>query len=114
MASNKNNFKIDIDKNIKNINYIKNYIYTIYDTKRVFMDTTFLTPKSLAARWNVNCNTLSQWRWNGKGPRYLKMGSRILYHRQDIEMFEVQRIRYSTSQSNKRNDTIHRDFLQKL
>lgn len=79
------------------------------------MDKTFFTPKSLAARWNVNCNTLSQWRWNGKGPRYLKMGSRILYHRQDIEVFETQRIRHSTSQAIEMNNSFQdRNFTQKI
>lgn len=68
------------------------------DTKGVLMDTTFLTPESLAARWSMNRNTLSQWRWNGKGPRYLKMGGRILYAYQDVEAFEAQKIRYNTSQ----------------
>jgi hypothetical protein len=34
--------------------------------------------------------TLERWRWEGKGPRYLKVGGRVLYRLADIEAFERQ------------------------
>lgn len=30
---------------------------------------------------------LAQWRYQGKGPKYIKVGSRVLYRRNDIRGF---------------------------
>lgn len=59
-----------------------------------------ITPSKLAERWSVNVATLSQWRWNGKGPKYLKLGGRILYRINDINDFENRQVRENTSQVN--------------
>lgn len=64
------------------------------------MQTPFLTPETLANRWNINPNTLSQWRWNGRGPKFLKIGRRVLYRLEDIECFEKQKVRQNTSYVN--------------
>lgn len=56
-----------------------------------------LTAKKLSARWNVPLATLSQWRWNGKGPAYLKLGKHITYCIEDIEAFERGKLRQDTS-----------------
>ena len=37
--------------------------------------------------------TLEQWRWKGVGPRYLKIGGRVLYRLEDIEEYEAARRR---------------------
>lgn len=58
---------------------------------------TFLTPDALANRWCLNPNTLSQWRWNGRGPLYLKIGRRVLYRLEDIQSFEEKKCRQNTS-----------------
>jgi hypothetical protein len=63
------------------------------------MQTPFLTPDALASRWNLTSKTLTQWRWNGKGPSFLKIGHRVLYRVEDIEQFEKQQVRQNTSQS---------------
>ena len=60
------------------------------------MQSHFLTSDALAERWNLRPGTLSQWRWNGRGPNFLKIGRRILYRLQDIESFEVQMVRQNT------------------
>ena len=57
-----------------------------------------LSPSELAARWRVTLCTLSQWRWNGNGPAYIKVGKSILYDLAVIEDFENKRIRHNTSQ----------------
>ncbi|OJW47172.1 MAG: hypothetical protein BGO67_03600 [Alphaproteobacteria bacterium 41-28] len=62
------------------------------------MQTLLFTPEDLAARWNVTTATLSQWRWNGRGPRFFKMGKGIRYRLSDIEHFEEQNIRQNTSE----------------
>ena len=41
--------------------------------------------------------TLERWRWMGEGPRYLKVGKRIVYRLEDVEAFEAERIHARTS-----------------
>jgi len=61
------------------------------------MEAPLLTPCELANRWKMQSKTLSQWRWNGKGPMYIKMGGNIRYRLCDIEEFEKLKVRHSTS-----------------
>lgn len=61
------------------------------------MKSTLLTPDDLSTRWDINTDTLSQWRWNGRGPHYLKIGRRIFYRPEDVDSFEEQQRRVSTS-----------------
>jgi hypothetical protein len=42
----------------------------------------------LSRRWNISPRTLERWRWQGKGPRYLKVGRRILYRIEDVLAYE--------------------------
>lgn len=51
----------------------------------------------LAARWNISHRTLERWRWAGEGPKFLKMGGRVVYRLEDIEAFEAERSRDSTT-----------------
>jgi Helix-turn-helix domain len=52
--------------------------------------------KSLAQRWSLSPRTLEQWRWQGRGPRYLKIGGRVVYRLSDIEAFEAARLHSNT------------------
>ena len=61
------------------------------------MTSELIPPVVLAERWNVTQATLSQWRWNGRGPKYLKLGRRVMYRAQDIQEFEDQQLRQDTS-----------------
>ncbi len=61
------------------------------------MACIFLTPEALAKRWHVLPATLNQWRWSGKGPFFLKIGGSIRYRLDDIERFEKQNLRRSTT-----------------
>jgi hypothetical protein len=47
-----------------------------------------LNQVQLGRRWCMSHRTLERWRWEGKGPRYLKVGGRVLYRLTDIEAFE--------------------------
>jgi hypothetical protein len=47
----------------------------------------------LSRRWNVSPRTLERWRWLSLGPRYLKIGGRVVYRLEDIEAFEAERTR---------------------
>lgn len=47
----------------------------------------------LARRWCVSPRTLERWRWLKQGPRFLKIGGRVVYRLEDIEAFEKARLR---------------------
>jgi hypothetical protein len=47
-----------------------------------------LTPDQLAARWHKSAGTLSNWRAQGKGPAYIKLGRTILYPVPSVQEFE--------------------------
>ena len=47
-----------------------------------------ITQEQLAERWHISPRTLEQWRWLGKGPRFLKIGARVLYDEVEVEAFE--------------------------
>lgn len=52
--------------------------------------------KGLAERWLISPRTLEQWRWQGKGPKYLKIGGRVVYRLQDVEHYEAQHLHANT------------------
>ncbi len=57
-----------------------------------------LSQRELAARWNTNESTLERSRGAGIGPVYLKLQGRVLYRISDVEAYEAQSLRKSTSQ----------------
>lgn len=48
-------------------------------------DEMFVTPEQLAALLCLTTGTLAKWRITGRGPRYVKMGSRVRYASADID-----------------------------
>ncbi len=52
-----------------------------------------LNQVELARRWSLSHRTLERWRWEGRGPRYLKIGGRVVYRLSDIEAYEAGRQR---------------------
>lgn len=54
-------------------------------------DTVFLTPAELSKRWNgaVTTGTLANWRNQGKGPSFQKIGSRVLYRLDQVVAYEA-------------------------
>lgn len=52
------------------------------------MTVQHLTQIELARRWRISPRTLERWRWLGQGPRYLKIGGRVVYRLEDVEAFE--------------------------
>lgn len=49
---------------------------------------TYFTPAELAKRWHIHIVTLSNWRAQGRGPAYVKLGSKVLYPVDVIEAYE--------------------------
>ena len=50
----------------------------------------------LSRRWSLSPRTLERWRWLGQGPRYLKIGGRVVYRLEDVEAYEAERTHSST------------------
>jgi len=48
------------------------------------------SPIDLAIRWKISPRTLEGWRYEEKGPTYLKLGSRVVYRLEDIEAYEAE------------------------
>jgi len=63
------------------------------------MEKTFINQEELAQRWGISPRTLERWRWLGEGLRFLKLGGRVVYRMEDVEAFEAESLRSSTSQT---------------
>ena len=60
------------------------------------MPVGHLNQIELSRRWKVSPRTLERWRWLGQGPRFMKLGGRVLYRLVDVELFEAKQVRHST------------------
>lgn len=49
-----------------------------------------LNQVELSRRWSLSPRTMERWRWLRIGPRYLKVGGRVIYRLEDIEAFEAE------------------------
>ena len=61
------------------------------------METDLLSPEELGERWRLSTETLRYWRWNGRGPTYIKLNGPILYRMEDILQFEKEHLRRHTA-----------------
>lgn len=62
------------------------------------MSVKHLNQRQLADRWDVSEATLERWRSEGIGPVFLKLQGRVLYRLEDVEGFESDSLRKSTSE----------------
>lgn len=60
------------------------------------MSAPHLSQTELANRWRMSPRTLERWRFTGEGPRFMKIGGRVVYRAEDIEAFEALQIRQVT------------------
>lgn len=67
------------------------------ERKEVEMKAVHMNQMELAERWRISPRTLERWRWIGDGPRFVKLGGRVVYRLCDIEEYEQAMIRSSTS-----------------
>ena len=70
------------------------------------METKHINQRQLASRWDLSEATLERWRTEGIGPKFLKLQGRVLYRLIDIEKFEEDSLRLSTSTPAKRESTL--------
>lgn len=47
----------------------------------------FVTPEHLAEQLGVSQKTLNKWRWEGRGPEYVKFGSCVRYSKVAVQDF---------------------------
>ena len=62
------------------------------------MNIKHFNQRQLAERWNVSEASLERWRSAGIGPVYLKLQGRVLYRVEDIETYEAECMRVSTTE----------------
>jgi len=60
--------------------------------------TTLTTPEA-AAYLNLQPTTLEQWRWNGKGPEFIKLGRCVRYRKTGLDAFMNARAFTSTTEA---------------
>ena len=60
------------------------------------MSDPHLSQTDLANRWRMSPRTLERWRFTGEGPRFMKIGGRVVYRLEDIEAFETLQLRHVT------------------
>lgn len=60
------------------------------------MEERHINVFQLANRWSMNPKTLERWRWQGCGPKFLKIGGKVIYRLQDIEDYEAANLRTVT------------------
>jgi hypothetical protein len=73
------------------------------------MTIKHLNQIELSRRWTISPRTLERWRWLGQGPRYLKIGGRVVYRLDGVEAYEAQQTRTSTASI--AEGTAHADSL---
>jgi len=56
------------------------------------------TPEA-AIYLNVKPATLEMWRWNGRGPRFVKIGRSVRYRQSDLDAFLAERVFTSTTEA---------------
>ena len=63
--------------------------FTLTD-KPIDTKTKHLTPHELSERWGgaIKASTLRNWRNSGRGPAFIKVGSKAVYPLQAVEAYE--------------------------
>ena len=54
------------------------------------METKWLTPREVAAKLRVHPGTLANWRLDGEGPAFIRVGHSVRYCMEDLITFVTQ------------------------
>lgn len=68
-------------------------------SKVITVAAAALTTPEAAAYLNVKPATLCQWRWNGRGPKFCKIGRSVRYIPQHLEEFLSEFVFTSTTEA---------------
>jgi predicted site-specific integrase-resolvase len=60
---------------------------------------TFLTPDQVAERYQISPDSLKEWRYKGRGPKYVRIGKRVRYREADLERWEREQEAASSARS---------------
>ncbi len=63
-----------------------------FATSESHPEVRHLDQKQLAKRWGLSHRTLERWRCQRQGPVWLKVGGRVLYRMEDIQVYERSQI----------------------
>lgn len=63
-----------------------------------------LSTKALSGRWQVKAQTLQKWRSDNVGPKYIKIGGRVMYRIEDVIQYEQERYFHGTSSRANRDE----------
>ena len=77
------------------------------------MTISHLSTRELGERWNISPRTLERWRYAGEGPRFLKLGGRVVYRIAHIEAFEAAHLRTRTDLRGERGGSTKSALLAK-
>lgn len=61
-------------------------------------DSRPFTPDGLAEYIDVSRNTLAQWRYRGQGPKFIKVGKKVIYRRTDVEEWLAENTQQCTAE----------------
>jgi predicted DNA-binding transcriptional regulator AlpA len=59
----------------------------------------YVKPEQVAEEYHVTLGTLSNWRYRGRGPKYVKVGSLVRYRRSDLDRWAADNTRNSTDRT---------------
>jgi hypothetical protein len=57
-----------------------------------------LNQEQLARRWSLSPRSLERWRWQRKGPPYIRVGGRIVYRLSDVECYEAAHLHHGEAE----------------
>lgn len=58
----------------------------------------YLTSDETAIRLHLSPGTLSNWRVQGRGPRFVKFGAKVLYPEKEVLEYEKRAVRQNTAE----------------
>jgi excisionase family DNA binding protein len=68
-------------------------------SRAIALMVALLTTTEAANYLNMKPSTLEQWRWNGRGPRFCKIGRSCRYRRDDLDAFLDARVFNNTTEA---------------
>ena len=68
------------------------------DIQKKKSNPTYFKQETLAKRWDLSTRALEQMRYQGRGPKYLKIGNRVRYPLAEVEQYEIEHLFSNTTQ----------------